>query len=440
MIIGILNLLVLVSIVEDLPPDARGPLRRGRAGGAAQQPRLHEPLLQAGDERGQASPGRCTRSASCSASASTPRPRSRCSRRAGAAAAGGLPIYAILCLPILFAAGMSLLDTIDGAFMNFAYGWAFSKPVRKIFYNMTITWLSVVVALVIGTIELMSVLADKLSLDRPALGLRLRPRPELRRLRDRRDVRPHLGGRAGDLALRSHRGALVGGDVADRVAGVESRTSVGGWTMTDSPQAEPLEFETIDEVLDDPARARAPGLNRVPAGAGGAVRRRRPGLAQFIADALDRAGLTPGPRLRLSKPRAAGAARRRQARPPRPRPGPLHAGRRRREGVPGLRALRPGDQRRSRPSSTRCAPPDPQAIRLRGAVRPLPDHRTVRRMRRRADAGRAIETARSRTRTSTAMATTSTRTHTGTGGAVNTPHTGIERPVAEGDPVFGRGA
>ena len=81
---------------------------------------------------------------------------------------------------------MSLLDTIDGAFMNFAYGWAFSKPVRKVFYNITITWLSVVVALVIGTIELMSVLADKLSLDRPALGLRLRPRPQLRRLRDRR--------------------------------------------------------------------------------------------------------------------------------------------------------------------------------------------------------------------------------------------------------------
>src|SRR5262249_55924342 len=51
---------------------------------------------------------------------------------AGAAALGGLPFYAILCLPILFAAGMSLLDTIDGAFMNFAYGWAFSKPVRKV--------------------------------------------------------------------------------------------------------------------------------------------------------------------------------------------------------------------------------------------------------------------------------------------------------------------
>ncbi|HST54391.1 MAG TPA: HoxN/HupN/NixA family nickel/cobalt transporter [Solirubrobacteraceae bacterium] len=83
---------------------------------------------------------------------------------AGAGAAGGLPFYAILCLPILFAAGMSLLDTIDGAFMNFAYGWAFSKPIRKIYYNMTITGLSVVVALVIGTIELVSVLADKLSL------------------------------------------------------------------------------------------------------------------------------------------------------------------------------------------------------------------------------------------------------------------------------------
>lgn len=83
---------------------------------------------------------------------------------AGTAAAGGLPIYAILCLPILFAAGMSLLDTIDGAFMNFAYGWAFSKPIRKLFYNLAVTALSVAVALVIGTIELLAVLAEKLSL------------------------------------------------------------------------------------------------------------------------------------------------------------------------------------------------------------------------------------------------------------------------------------
>ena len=83
---------------------------------------------------------------------------------AGTAAAGGLPFYAILCLPVLFAAGMSLLDTIDGAFMNFAYGWALSKPVRKVFYNITITALSVAVALIIGTIELLGVFADRLRL------------------------------------------------------------------------------------------------------------------------------------------------------------------------------------------------------------------------------------------------------------------------------------
>jgi high-affinity nickel-transport protein len=84
---------------------------------------------------------------------------------AGTAAAGGLPITAILCLPVLFAAGMCLLDTIDGAFMNFAYGWAFSKPVRKIFYNITVTALSVAVALIIGTVELLAVFADKFSLN-----------------------------------------------------------------------------------------------------------------------------------------------------------------------------------------------------------------------------------------------------------------------------------
>jgi high-affinity nickel-transport protein len=86
---------------------------------------------------------------------------------AAGAAGAGLPWYAILCLPVLFAAGMSLLDTIDGTFMNFAYGWAFSKPVRKVYYNLTITGLSVAVAFVIGTIELMSVLGDRLDLHGP---------------------------------------------------------------------------------------------------------------------------------------------------------------------------------------------------------------------------------------------------------------------------------
>src|SRR5204863_3406211 len=83
---------------------------------------------------------------------------------AGGAAAFNLPWYALLTLPVLFAAGMSLLDSIDGCFMNFAYGWAFSKPVRKVYYNITITGLSVAVALIIGTIELVSVLADQLRL------------------------------------------------------------------------------------------------------------------------------------------------------------------------------------------------------------------------------------------------------------------------------------
>jgi high-affinity nickel-transport protein len=81
---------------------------------------------------------------------------------AGGAAASSLPWYAVLTLPILFAAGMSLLDTIDGCFMNIAYGWALSTPVRKIFYNLTVTGLSVAVALIIGTIQLMSILAGRL--------------------------------------------------------------------------------------------------------------------------------------------------------------------------------------------------------------------------------------------------------------------------------------
>jgi len=83
---------------------------------------------------------------------------------AGGAAAANLPWWAVLTLPILFAAGMSLLDTIDGSFMNFAYGWAFSKPVRKIYYNITITALSVAVALLIGGIEIISILTDKLGI------------------------------------------------------------------------------------------------------------------------------------------------------------------------------------------------------------------------------------------------------------------------------------
>ena len=82
---------------------------------------------------------------------------------AGSAAVGGLPFYAVLSLPILFAAGMCLFDTIDGCFMNFAYDWAFAKPIRKIYYNLTITGLSVFIALFIGTIEILGLIAEELN-------------------------------------------------------------------------------------------------------------------------------------------------------------------------------------------------------------------------------------------------------------------------------------
>jgi high-affinity nickel-transport protein len=83
---------------------------------------------------------------------------------AGSAAAGGLPFWAFLSLPILFTAGMTLLDTVDGTFMNFAYDWAFSRPVRKVYYNITITFLSVAVAAYIGGLEVIGLIASQLNL------------------------------------------------------------------------------------------------------------------------------------------------------------------------------------------------------------------------------------------------------------------------------------
>jgi nickel/cobalt transporter (NiCoT) family protein len=79
-------------------------------------------------------------------------------------AGGHVPFLAIIALPVLFAAGMSLMDTADGVFMAKAYGWAFSSPVRKLFYNLTVTSLSVIVALAVGSVELLQVLSDKLGL------------------------------------------------------------------------------------------------------------------------------------------------------------------------------------------------------------------------------------------------------------------------------------
>ncbi len=90
---------------------------------------------------------------------------------AGGAAAFDLPFYAILVLPVLFAAGMCLMDTVDGVLMTGAYGWAFRRPVRKVYYNLTITAISVAVALVIGTIELVGVLADQLGIQHGPLAV-----------------------------------------------------------------------------------------------------------------------------------------------------------------------------------------------------------------------------------------------------------------------------
>jgi nickel/cobalt transporter (NiCoT) family protein len=80
------------------------------------------------------------------------------------AAAQHLPLYALISLPLIFAAGMSLMDTADGAFMSRAYSWAFSNPVRKVFYNLTMTGLSVFVALFVGLIEVIQLMAKWLGL------------------------------------------------------------------------------------------------------------------------------------------------------------------------------------------------------------------------------------------------------------------------------------
>jgi nickel/cobalt transporter (NiCoT) family protein len=75
-----------------------------------------------------------------------------------------VPFLAVISLPVIFAAGMSLMDTADGAFMSHAYGWAFASPVRKVYYNISVTSLSVAVAWLVGAIELLQVLAAKLEL------------------------------------------------------------------------------------------------------------------------------------------------------------------------------------------------------------------------------------------------------------------------------------
>ena len=89
---------------------------------------------------------------------------------AGGAAASRIPVAAVLSLPILFTAGMSLMDTADGVLMTRAYGWAFFDPVRRIFYNLTTTSLSAATALAIGTIELAQALIGEFNVHGPLVG------------------------------------------------------------------------------------------------------------------------------------------------------------------------------------------------------------------------------------------------------------------------------
>ena len=119
-----------------------------------------------------------------------------------------LPLLAIVSLPLIFAAGMSLMDTADGAFMSHAYGWAFSNPVRKVYYNITVTSLSVAVALGIGMVELLQVTSAKFSLEGSFWDVPGRARLQPSRVLRSGAVRRDLGGLGRALEDAPHRGAL----------------------------------------------------------------------------------------------------------------------------------------------------------------------------------------------------------------------------------------
>ena len=111
-----------------------------------------------------------------------------------AEASKGLPIWSILVFPALFTAGMALVDTTDSVLMVGAYGWAFLKPIRKLYYNMTITAVSIIVALVVGRIETLGLIGSQLNLTGRFWRYR-RPEREFWHvgLRDHRHLRHHLG-------------------------------------------------------------------------------------------------------------------------------------------------------------------------------------------------------------------------------------------------------
>ena len=132
-------------------------------------------------------------------------------RRTALLASRHVPWYAIICLPILFTAGMTLMDTTDGIFMNLAYGWAFFNPVRKVYYNLAITGLSVAICFFIGGIETLGIFPMEihgLSQTRRLLGVHVQLQHQHRWLRDRGHVHSHLGRRDADLEVRASRGEV----------------------------------------------------------------------------------------------------------------------------------------------------------------------------------------------------------------------------------------
>jgi high-affinity nickel-transport protein len=82
----------------------------------------------------------------------------------GVGVTSSMPVWMVLVLPMLFACGMTIVDTSDGLFMTVAYSWAFLRPIRKVYYNLTITLVSVLIAFLIGGLELLQVLASELRL------------------------------------------------------------------------------------------------------------------------------------------------------------------------------------------------------------------------------------------------------------------------------------
>ena len=139
----------------------------------------------------------------------------------------GLPVYDILIFPLLFTAGMSLLDTTDGVLMLAAYGWAFVKPARKLYYNIIVTFVSVLVATVVGGIEVLNVLSQQLRLSGGNLVRRQQRRRSFRRAGLRNHRRLHRGmdrlyGRLPAHALRRTRCRRDGADRA-RACDVKKR-------------------------------------------------------------------------------------------------------------------------------------------------------------------------------------------------------------------------